>query len=215
MARVVAWHEIDHALRSQLGGALRVGDEVVVLPSASRSTETGAFKNIVVRMSGTDAEVNPEIFSPAWFAGISAVEVPAAIAEPIMQDPKRRSDVLRKLADKIPSEMCDAELQVGPELDADECDRDNGPWVAGFDSASCCIGLYSAQHRRPPDPLLQGMDRVHLSYYLVCKAGGGVAAQTFHARLTAALSEGKTLDEALERGNDPGPQALRRVSQAA
>ena len=62
--------------------------------------------------------------------------------------PERRAAVLRELAAQTPSEMADSELQVGPDLDADECDRDTGPWTAGFDSGSCLLGLYSAQQRR-------------------------------------------------------------------
>ena len=47
------------------------------------------------------------------------------------------------------------------------------------------------------------------------RAGGGVAAQTFHTRLIAALAKGALLDEVLEQGSEPGPQALRRVAVAA
>ncbi len=215
MARILGLEEVSHSLRAQLAGALRVCDEATVLPCASRSSETGAFKNVVVRMSGADAEVNPDVFSPAWFSGVSAMQIPAAVAEPVLKSPERRAAVLRELAAQTPSEMADSELQVGPDLDADECDRDTGPWTAGFDSGSCLLGLYSAQQRRAPDASVRGMDRVHQNYYLVCKAGGGVAAQTFHSRLSAALRGGKTLDDALEAGNEPGPQALRRVSLAA
>ena len=58
------------------------------------------------------------------------------------------------------------------------------------------------------------MDCAHGAYYLICKAGGGVAAQTFHARLRTALRNGKSLTRRSNRG-EPGPQALRRVSPAA
>ena len=58
------------------------------------------------------------------------------------------------------------------------------------------------------------MDRVHQTAYLVCKAGAGVAAATFHMRLVAALKKGNSLEECLEKGTDPGPAALRRVSMA-
>jgi hypothetical protein len=50
--------------------------------------------------------------------------------------------------------------------------------------------------------------------YLVCRAGAGVAAATFHSRLVGALKKGRSLDEALLGGKEPGPQALRRVSSA-
>lgn len=64
-----------------------------------------------------------------------------------------------------------------------------------------------------PDPTLKGMNRAHQRAYLVCKAGGGLAASTFHSRFVAALKRGATLEDCLEKG-DPGPAALRRVSMA-
>lgn len=215
MARVLGLEEISHKLRSELQGTLRVCDEAVVLPSAGRSEESGAFKNVVFRLSGNDTEMNPEIFSPSWFAGVSAVVVPQEVAEPLVRDPARRAVALQKLREKIPSEMADSDVQVGPELDADETDRDLKGWVAGFDSGSCCVGLYSARQSRAPEAGATGMNRAHSAYYLVCKAGGGVAAQTFHSRLTSALQSGKSLDDCLGDGKSPGAQALRRVGSAA
>ena len=215
MARVLGLEEIPSDLRAALSATLRVSDEAVVLPNASRSVESGAFKNVVIRFSGTDPEVNPDIFSSAWFAGVSAVVVPAEIAEALMRDPAKRSIALNKLKEKIPSEMANSDLQVGPKLDGDDADRDTEGWVAGFDSGSCCVGLYSARQSRAPEAGLSGFNRAHNAYYLVCKAGGGVAAQTFHSRLTSALKAGKTLDECFTEGGTPGLQALRRVGLAA
>lgn len=207
--------EIPHKLRSELQGVLRVCDEAVALPSAGRSDESGAFKNVVFRLSGIDAELNAEIFSSNWFAGASAVVVPCDVAEMLIRNPAKRQAVLEKLAAKVPSEMADSEVQVGPDLDGDESDRDCKGWTAGFDSGTCCVGLYSARQSRAPESGIKGMNRIHSAYYLVCKAGGGVAAQTFHSRLTAALQSGKTLDQCFEQGGSPGPQALRRVSLAS
>ena len=45
--------------------------------------------------------------------------------------------------------------------------------------------------------------------------GAGLAGQTFHARLSAALKSGSTLDEALSDDGTPGAKALRRVAVAA
>ena len=89
--------------------------------------------------------------------------------------------------DAIPSEMEGSDVQVGPELDGDEQDRDRAPWIAGFDSPGCCVGLYSAQQSRAPEAHMAGMHRIHSAYFLVCKAGAGLAGQTFHSRLVAAL----------------------------
>ena len=120
----------------------------------------------------------------------------------------------KKLRDAIASEMHDSGTIVGPALDGDDLDKDASTWVAGFDSPSCCVGLYCAEHSRSPEVGRSGMNRTHRAWYLVCKAGAGLAASTFHSRICAALKKGKSLDEALERGKDPGPQALRRLSLA-
>lgn len=215
MARVLGLEEVSAGLKSALGSCLRVYDEAVVLPQAHRSSESGGFKNVAMKLSGTEPELSAEIFSPNWFSGVSAVAVPTEIAEPLIKDPRKRAATLAKLVAAIPSEMEGAEIQVGPELDGDDADRDTATWEAGFDSPGCCVGLYSAQQSRSPDASVQGMHRIHNTYFLVCKAGGGAAAQTFHSRLTAALGQGQSLDEALKQGESPGPQGLRRVSLAA
>lgn len=215
MARILGLEDIDSGLRAQLQQTLRVSDEAIVLPSAARSPESGAFQNVVMRLSGVDAELQPAIFSTNWFAGVSVVKVDEAAAEAMLRNPAKRVAAMKKLADKIPSEMSSSDVTVGPELDGDESDRDVRGWVAGFDSGSCCVGLYSARHSRGPTTGSVGMNRSHSAYYLVCKAGGGVAAQTFHSRLEAALNAGKSLDECFKEDASPGAQALRRVSLAA
>lgn len=215
MARLLGLEEISTSLKHALGSVLRLCDEATVLPSASRSSETGAFKNVAMKLSGSDAGVSPDVFSPAWFSGVTLVSVPAEVAEPLLRDPAKRAAALKRLVAAIPSEMADAEVQVGPELDGDESDRDKAGWVAGFDGPSCTVGLFSARQSRAPETGMSGMSRAHSAYFLACKAGGGTAAATFHARLTSALRKGKTLDEALESGSEPGPAALRRVASAA
>lgn len=216
MARILGLDEVDSTLKAQLSSSLRVYDEAVVLPQAHRSAESGAFKNVAMRLDGVEKDISSAIFSPDWFSGVSAVAVPSEIAEPLLKDPRKREEALRKLVQAIPSEMDGSDVTVGPALDGDENDRDTAPWTPGFDTPGCCVGLYSAQQSRAPDATLEGMRRLHNAYFLVCKAGGGLAAQTFHTRLSTALDQrGMSLDEALNSGTCPGPQALRRVSLAA
>lgn len=215
MARLVSLDEIDSKLRTYLMGALRVSDQCVVLPQASRSVESGALKNCVLRLSGCDPDVNAEIFSANWFSGVSLVKVPNEKAEMLLKTSTQRSQYLKALVAAIPSEMQDAQLQVGPELEGDEQDRDIDTWKPGFDGPGCCVGLYSAMQNKSPEAHQSGMSRVHRDYYILCKAGAGVAGQTFHARLTSALRDGATLDEALSEDGIPGARALRRVASAA
>ena len=217
MARVVALDDVDAKLKQYIVSKLRVTDEAIVLPQAHRSEESGVLKNVVMRLDGSAAldGVNPDIFSPSWFSGVSVIPFPTDKAESILGNASKRRELLTKLAAAVPSEMADSQIQVGPELDGDEQDRDATKWTAGFDGPSCCVGLYSAVQSRPPDAMLSGMSRGHKSYFLVCKAGSGLAGQTFHARLCTALKQGSSLDEALGEGGVPGLRALRRVSVAA
>jgi len=215
MARVIALDELDNKLKQAIVCSLRVCDEAVVLPQAHRSQESGALKGVVMRLDGSVNGLDPEVFNPAWFSGVSMIPFPIEKAELLLSDESKRRNALKKLASEVPSEMKDSQVQVGPELDGGDQDRDTSKWECGFDSPGCCVGLYSALQNRAPDAHLEGMNRVHKSYYLVCKAGAGIASQTFHARLSASLKSGKTLDECLSDDGAPGARALRRVATAA
>jgi hypothetical protein len=214
MARILALDEVPVALRNHLVRALRSFDEAVLLPQAERREDTGVYKNIVFRLAGSEAGVPVSIFSPKWFTGVSAVRVDGPVVSQILRDPKTRRDAMERLRDAIPSQIVDSNLQVGPSLECDESDRDRDDWTAGFDSPGCFVGLYCADHSSAPDSSRRGMDRVHQTSYLVCKAGAGVAGATFHMRLVTALKKGLSLEDCLEKGTDPGPAALRRVSMA-
>jgi len=213
MARILSLDECPVSLRNHLVRSLRSLDEAVLLPQAERRDDTGVYKNICFRLSGNEPNVPISVFNPSWFSGVSAVKVTGAFVGRILGDPAVRAAALAKLREAIPSEMANSELQVGPNLDCDDSDRDKSEWVAGFDGPGCFVGLFSAEHSSAPDPTRRGMDRVHQTAYLVCKAGPGLAGATFHSRLVAALRRGATLEDCLERG-DPGPAALRRVSMA-
>ena len=202
------------SLRNGLLSQLRPLDEAIILPQAEQCAETQHFKNIVYRLAGDESGVPIGIFSPSWFSGVSVVKVSEEDAEPILSNKEKRKAAMEALKEAIPSEMADSSIQVGPALDGDMHDRDASEWVAGFDGPGCCVGLYCAEHSHPPDAGKMGMNRMHREFYLVCKAGSGLAGSTFHTRLVAALKKGRTLDECLERGSEPGPQALRRVSNS-
>jgi len=214
MARILALDEVPVALRNHLVRSLRSLDEAVLLPQAERRDDTGAYKNVVFRIAGAEPSVPVSIFSPSWFTGVSAVRVDGAFVAKILNDPQHRKRVLERLRDAIPSEMAESSLQVGPALDGDDNDRDKDEWTAGFDGPGCFVGLFCADHSSAPVAGRRGMDRVHQTSYLVCKAGAGVAGATFHLRLMEALKKGQTLEECLEKGGSPGPAALRRVSMA-
>lgn len=211
MARISALDEIDSALRHALQTELRLVDEAIVLPSASRSVESGAFKNVLISLSGSENGLDPAVLSEKWFDGLSLIKLPTSAVEHLFQN---RKQALKKLTDAIPSELAD-DVTIGPDLLGDEEGRDLKKWEAGFSSPSDYAGIFSSSHSQAPQNGLTGMHRNHQAYYLVCKAGGGISAATFDARLRAALKDGATLDEALSEEGSPGAPALRRVSVAA
>jgi len=211
MARVLGLEDVATELRSAVSSSLRLMDEAIVLPSASRSDESGSFKNVVFKLRGDEAELNPGVFECQLFTGLSAVAVDAADAKRILADRKGSAD---RLAEAIPSELADAELAVGPALDGDAQDRDAKPWQCGLDGPSSFVGLFSAEQLKPPSLGAVGMSRVHDTYFLVCRAGGGAAVSTFQARLTAALKSGKTLDQVFDSDGPLGGGALRRAAAA-
>ena len=213
MARLLALDDCSVSLRNHLLKSLRSYDEAVLLPQAQREDETGKYKNVVFRIAGAEGDVPVDIFSPEWFSGLSAVRVDPSKVRKILDDPSKREAALACLRDTIPSQMADASITVGPDLDCDDDDRDKTEWTAGFDSPSAFVGLFTAEHSCAPDPGRRGLNRIHQATWLVCKAGSGLAGAMFHSRLVSALKKGATLEEALEKG-DPGPRALRRVSLA-
>lgn len=214
MARIVCLEQPRAGVKGALSGVLRLFDEACLLPGASRSIESGAFKNIVVRLDGTEGQLSPEVFPPDWYQGVSAVVVDTADAMRIINDPARRAQAMQKLSEAIPNELADANVQIGPTLEGDAEDKDIGAWTAGFAGVGDCVGLYMATSSHAPEAGLQGFSRSHTLCLLVCKAGAGLAGSSFHSRLTASLAKGASLNSCLCEGSAPGPQALRRVSAA-
>jgi hypothetical protein len=219
MARLLAIDTCAVSLRNALLKHLRGVDEAILLPGANRSLESNVFKNVAFRLSGETADLDPAIFSPQLFDGLSVIrlhEKDRAALEGRLKSVNTRKELLQKLAAAIPSELADAELSVGPPLDGadDERDAEDAKWEAGLDSCAAFAGVFSAENSRPPEPGRVGLNRVHRELYLVVRAGGGLSASTFYARLRAALAAGTPLDAALETGAAPGPRALRRVSLA-
>lgn len=220
MARLLTIDACTVGLRNSLLGSLRPQDEGLLLPQASQSVDSKTFKNCIFRLSGGDGGLNAAVFSPDWFSGVSLVQllpVDTAQLEKKLENPQSRAALLKALVDAIPSELADSSLQVGPPLEGDEFDRDKEgvQWTAGFDSPTAFVGIYTAEHSRAPEAGKMGMNRVHKEYFLVCRAGGGIAASTFHARVLAACSKGLSLDQMFAEGGALGPQALRRVASSA
>ena len=111
------WRRYEH--RNHLVRALRSFDEAVLLPQAERREDTGIYKNIVFRLSGSETGVPVSIFNPRWFTGVSAVRVDGPVVLRILKDHAYRHEVMQRLREAIPSEMASSELQVGPALDCD------------------------------------------------------------------------------------------------
>lgn len=215
MARILSLDSVPIEFRNFLLRTLRPQDECILLPQSNKSVESGVFKNAVFTLIGGQNEVPVSVFSSEWSNGISAVRLDDRDVEPLLRDPDRRALLLNRLANEIPSELASSEISVGPSLDCDDADCDtNVDWIAGFDGPTCLVGLYCSEHSRPPEAMQKGQNRVHRESYLVCRAGAGMSAATFHTRLLGSFRKGRTLDDALLGGTEPGPQALRRIATA-
>ena len=220
MARLLTLDSCPVFLRNALLHSLRPCDEAILLPQAWKSQESQGFKNIVFRLSGDNPAVDASIFSQDWFTGISLIRLSPADAqhvESILSNPSSKQRILDELKNSIVSEIADASVVVGPPLRCDDDERDmlEDQWKCGFDSTSCFVGLYSADHSKIPENGFHGTNRVHKQYFLACKAGCGSAAATFHSRLLASLSKGDSLDKVLETGDAPGARGVRRLSTSA
>ena len=219
MARLLTLDAVTVQLRNALLNGLRAEDEGLLLPQAFQSVDSGAFKNCVFRLSGDTPGVNPSIFSFDWFSGVSLVQLSEGDVKHVenLLENGGAAAALKDLVNRIPSDVADANVQVGPALECDELERDveGAQWQCGFDSPASFVGIFAAQNSRPPDAGARGVNRVHNEYFLVCKAGAGIAASTFHSRLLAALSTpGATLDSVLGEGGTVGAASLRRLASA-
>lgn len=194
--------ENESELRGALVDALRVGDEAIMLPGASRSGASLSFKNIVMTLDGGAANAPFRAFSSDWGHGVSIVRVPTNAAEAILSTPDRRASALQALVLAIPNELTGGD-DVGPSLASiDARDIDGDAWSAGFDGSGCCCGLYSATELRAVEGAPLGMTRAHKSYFLLAKAGAGKAAQEFHQKLGGLASSGMSIDAIFSGDND-------------
>ena len=186
---------------------LRTCDEGILLPGATRASDKGWFSNAIFSINGGEARP-PGFFKPDWGHGIAVARVTAESAERLLSSDASRKAALAALANKIRNEVC-GDDSVGPRLGAsDVLDDASDNWTAGFDSTACSCGLYSASEQKVAAGGIEGMRRAHRSYFLVVKAGAGLAGEEFHAKFNGLLAKGKTLDEILPPGRRDDDRAL-------
>ena len=194
-----------------------LGDTAYLLPDAQFSEESLSFKNCVFELDGNVPQFPHRAFSNNWCSGVSAVHVPYNIVEDVLMNKSasERSQILAKLRDRIPNEITDRNVIVGPKLQTDENDRDIEDWTAGFDTSNCCLGLYACEQERQTEGANFNAQRAHKEFYIVCKAGAGRAAQEFSDQLAQYAQESKSLNQVLGPGGILGEEVMRRVSIAA
>lgn len=215
MAKVFCLGDVDNNFKDELMERLRECDSAVVLPGHGKSLESGILKGVALRLDGSSPDPPVDLFSPSWFSGISALKVDSNIAEGLLNDAEARQRALEALRVGVQSELYNTDQDIGPKLQAQENGKDTSEWIAGFDSPSCCLGLYASTTGRMSVPNLPGTEREQRDYYILCKAGAGVAAQEFHAMLTDAVHSGESLNKALAADGSPGLRALGRVQMAS
>ena len=183
--------------------------KALLFPDAHQSPESQLCKNMVFQFNGSTA-VPPSLFSDDWSHGVSGVRVDDASATRFLNmNDAERGVWAQKLADQIPNELRQHDIQVGPTMQSSGA-SDMAPWLAGFDAPNECVGLYVTDEVRKHTTGLTGIDRVHRTLYLVAKTGSSRAGQEFHVRFMNELRNGKSLNEIEFLGDD-----IRRLHQVA
>jgi len=145
-----------------------------------------------------------KLFSRDWAHGTSVIRLPDGAIEGFVHDPAARNLALEKMRTSIASELKDLTVTIGPSIKAaSNVDlEDDANWTCGFDSDSCCAGIYAALEDRPPlskrRSMMPGMTRAHPAHYMVVKCGAGRSAEEFHSHLQDKLRTGMGLTESLE-----------------
>ncbi len=179
--------EMEHRLRAE--------DTAILLPGAHQSQETCQFKNAVVALHPT-APSTPSIFSETWGHGISAVPIASNKLERFFSlSPEEQARLLDQLAESIPNVACDFDASIGPPLVQEE-QRDKEPWSAGFDSSSCCLGLYKSEEEADVCcETAPGTRRCNNEYFLVCKAGAGRTETELDEQIALLIQDGGSTEE--------------------
>tara|TARA_B110000046_G_scaffold115569_1_gene122628 strand:- start:2681 stop:4087 length:1407 start_codon:yes stop_codon:yes gene_type:complete len=202
-------------VKAVVQASIRPCDEAVLHPGASYSDASLTFKNVAFKLSGSEAMVPINVFSADWCHGVSGILLDSTVVQRLLSKGVAQiNSALQKTADTISNDLVDRDLLVGPQLECKD-NRDLAPWSCGFDSSACGVGIYSSDDDGLTPGGILGTERAHRKYYLLCKAGAGVAAQEFSARLNTSIREGMTLSQCLAPGGAPGEEGLRRVSSAA
>lgn len=193
---VIASNEHDRSdltakLRTELERELRPVDTAWLLPGASASLESSDLKNTVLGLDPSAPGPPVHLFGSDWGHGVSAIRVPTERVESLVATPEQRVRLLQAMRDAIPCELIDSNIQVGPQLQSNHHkDAEGDDWVVGFDGVNCSCGLYYATELRSSTGNRgDGMTRPVDSYFLVAKAGGGLAAQQFHAELSGLFAD--------------------------
>lgn len=187
----------------------KTGHKALLFPDAHQSPESQLCKNMVFQLNGS-SPVTTSIFSDDWSHGVSGIRISDTDATRFLaKSDAERGRFAQQLADGIPNELRQNDVQVGPSMQSSGA-SDTSPWIAGFDAPNECVGLYVTDEVRNHTSGLSGIDRVHRTLYLIAKTGSSRAGQEFHVRFTNALREGKTLNEIESLTED-----IRRLHQVA
>jgi hypothetical protein len=219
--------EVGDVVRAAITSALDDHSEGFVLPGAYYSSNSHSLRNVVLAIDSASQGSPYRLMSAEWGHGIGVIRLPHDAVEQLLVNKETRRSALRSLRTHIRNEIVDSSNRVGPRLACSQSrDAEDDLWEAGFDSESCCVGIYSAVEDRTPTShgktAFRGTSRGHLEYYLVVKAGGGQCSEEFHTafvdvsqRLGTAASLDIVLKEVAQNsGLVDATTLLKRVASA-
>lgn len=155
---------------------MRPQDRLYVLKGASRSFESGEYKNTLFDICPDTPGINPNLFSPHWYAGVSFIQICNKVGKILEHESEIRKKFLQELKTKVECR------DYRHEHSNRHTERDHKLYTE-----SSCLGLYRGYQY--PERSRNNLHREHIVYYIVCKSDAGLEAFDLSERVNALLED--------------------------
>jgi hypothetical protein len=148
---------------------------------------------VIFELDPNTSNLNPKLFCPNWYAGITAVEVDKVLGHNI----EHNQDVRKMFMSRVNECVSNVDLFRPETLDSDA--------KHSFCTDACSVGLYRGyEHTNASD---HSICRQKIVYYMICKSDAGQKAYSLSERLNGLLDNpNSSLDHVI--GNSCGKITL-------